>query len=70
MIDFARGTADEPIRIRGVRAPKPTVFIGRNDPARMIGWSGAFWAPFDGVDGQKFPPVMAPGLKLYAVCSG
>jgi hypothetical protein len=24
-----RGTAEEPIRIRGVRAPKPTVFIGR-----------------------------------------
>ncbi len=43
------------------------VFVGRDDPNRMIGWSGTFWAPFDGVDGQKFPPVMASyvAVKLY-----
>ena len=42
-------------------------FIGRNDPDHVIGWSGAFWAPFNGVDGQKFPPVMASyvAVKLY-----
>jgi hypothetical protein len=42
-------------------------FYGRNDPTRMIGWSGAFWEPFNGVDGQKFPPVMASyvAVKLY-----
>ncbi len=33
----------------------------------MIGWSGNFWAPFNGVDGQKFPPVMASyvAVKVY-----
>jgi len=43
------------------------VFIGRDDPDRMIGWSGTFWAPFNGKDGQKFPPVMASyvAVKLY-----
>jgi hypothetical protein len=42
-------------------------FYGRDDPERMIGWSGAFWEPFNGVDGQKFPPVMASyvAVKLY-----
>ncbi len=42
-------------------------FIGRDDPDRVIGWSGNFWAQFDGVDGQKFPPVMASyvAVKLY-----
>jgi hypothetical protein len=42
-------------------------FIGRNDPNRVIGWSGNFWAPFNGVDGQKFPPVMASyvAVKVY-----
>src|SRR5687768_10738405 len=42
-------------------------FIGRDDPDRVIGWSGNFWAKFDGVDGQKFPPVMASyvAVKLY-----
>lgn len=44
-----------------------SVFVGRDDAERMIGWTGAFWAPFNGVDGQKFPPVMASyvAIKLY-----
>ena len=42
-------------------------FIGRDDPDHVIGWSGAFWVPFNGVDGQKFPPVMASyvAVKVY-----
>jgi hypothetical protein len=42
-------------------------FLGRHDPARVIGWSGNFWAQFNGVDGQVFPPVMASyvAIKLY-----
>jgi hypothetical protein len=34
------------------------VFLGRNDPDHLTGWIGEFWEQFDGVDGQKFPPVM------------
>ncbi len=42
-------------------------FIGRDDPNHVIGWSGNFWAQFNGVDGQKFPPVMASyiAVKVY-----
>jgi hypothetical protein len=42
-------------------------FIGRHDPDRVIGWAGAFWQPFNGVDGQKFPPVMGSyvAVKVY-----
>jgi hypothetical protein len=43
-------------------------FIGRNDPNHLIGWSGPQrWARFAGVDGQKFPPVMASyvAVKVY-----
>ena len=42
-------------------------FIGRDDPNHVIGWSGTFWAQFDGVDGQKFPPVMGSyvAVKVY-----
>jgi hypothetical protein len=42
-------------------------FIGRDDPNHMIGWSGAFWPQFNGVDGQKFPPVMASytAVRIY-----
>jgi hypothetical protein len=42
-------------------------FFGRNDPDHVIGWAGNFWQPFDGVEGQKFPPVMASyvAVKLY-----
>jgi hypothetical protein len=44
-----------------------STFIGRNDPDHVIGWSGEFWAPFNGVAGQKFPPAMASyvAIKLY-----
>ena len=43
------------------------VFIGRDDPDRVIGWSGAIWQPFNGVDGQTFPPVMPSyvAVKVY-----
>jgi hypothetical protein len=44
------------------------VFIGRDDPNHVIGWSGPQrWARFAGVEGQKFPPVMASyvAVKLY-----
>ncbi len=42
-------------------------FIGRDDPNHMIGWSGTFWTRFNGVDGQKFPPVMGSyvAVKVY-----
>jgi hypothetical protein len=42
-------------------------FFGRDDPNRMIGWSGAYWAQFKGVDGQDFPPTMASyvAVKIY-----
>jgi hypothetical protein len=42
-------------------------FIGRDDPDHVIGWNGPFWQPFDGVEGQKFPPVMASyvAVKVY-----
>ena len=42
-------------------------FIGRDDPDHVIGWSGAFWQQFNGVAGQKFPPVMASyvAVKVY-----
>jgi hypothetical protein len=33
-------------------------FIGRDDPDHLIGWIRDFWAKFDGVDGQKFPPKL------------
>ena len=44
-----------------------STFIGRNYPDHVIGWSGEFWAPFNGVAGQKFPPPMASyvAIKLY-----
>jgi len=42
-------------------------FYGRDDPDHVIGWSGNFWVPFNGVEGQKFPPVMASyvAVKVY-----
>ena len=42
-------------------------FIGRDDPTRLLGWSGTFWAQFKGVDGQEFPPKMASyvAVKIY-----
>ena len=43
------------------------VFIGRDDPDHVIGWSGSLWEPFNGVAGQKFPPAMASyvAVKVY-----
>ena len=42
-------------------------FFGRDDPNHLFGWIGNFWAQFAGVDGQKFPPVMASytAVRLY-----
>ncbi len=33
-------------------------FIGRDDPKHVFGWLGNFWAQFNGVDGQQFPPKL------------
>jgi hypothetical protein len=43
------------------------VFLGRHDPDRLVGWTGAFWQRFAGVGGQTFPPVMASyaAVRLY-----
>jgi len=42
-------------------------FIGRNDPAHLIGWAGDMWTKYNGVEGQIFPPKMASyvAVKLY-----
>jgi len=43
-------------------------FIGRDDPNHVIGWATPqLWQKFAGVDGQKFPPVMASyvAVKVY-----
>jgi hypothetical protein len=42
-------------------------FIGRDDPNHLFGWVGAYWAQFAGVDGQKFPPLLASytAVRLY-----
>jgi hypothetical protein len=42
-------------------------FFGRDDSKHLFGWNGAFWAQFDGVEGQKFPPVLASytAVRLY-----
>ena len=42
-------------------------FIGRDDPNHLLGWIGNFWAQFDGVEGQKFPPILASytAVRLY-----
>jgi hypothetical protein len=42
-------------------------FIGRDDPNHLFGWIGKFWAQFDGVEGQKFPPTLASytAVRLY-----
>jgi hypothetical protein len=43
------------------------VVLGRNDSKHLIGWTGAYWQQFAGVDGQEFPPVMKSytGIRLY-----
>jgi hypothetical protein len=42
-------------------------FIGRDDPNHLLGWIGNFWVKFNGVDGQKFPPLLASytAIRLY-----
>ena len=44
-----------------------SVFLGRNDSKHLIGWNGAFWEQFNGVEGQEFPPIMASytAIRLY-----
>jgi len=43
------------------------VFIGRDDPHYLQGWSGDFWKQFAGVMGQKFPPTLDSytAVRLY-----
>jgi hypothetical protein len=42
-------------------------FFGRDDPNHLFGWIGDFWAKFDGVEGQKFPPILASytAVRVY-----
>jgi hypothetical protein len=42
-------------------------FFGRDDATHLFGWNGAFWAQFNGVEGQTFPPVLASytAIRLY-----
>lgn len=42
-------------------------FIGRNDPRHLTGWNGPFWAQFEHVEGQEYPPVMKSytAIRLY-----
>ncbi|MCM3880822.1 MAG: hypothetical protein ND807_12005 [Vicinamibacterales bacterium] len=42
-------------------------FIGRDDSRHLLGWNGAFWAQFNNVEGQIFPPVLASytAVRLY-----
>ena len=44
-----------------------SVFIGRNDPKHLTGWTGPFWQQFQHVEGQEYPPVMKSytGVRLY-----
>jgi hypothetical protein len=44
-----------------------SVFLGRNDPKHLIGWTGPFWQAFENVEGQEYPPVMKSytGIRLY-----
>jgi hypothetical protein len=45
-----------------------STFLGANDSKHLIGWNGAFWEQFEGVDGQgEFPPVMKSytAVRLY-----
>jgi hypothetical protein len=44
-----------------------STFIGRDDPDRLMGWSGDYWRQFAGVEGQTFPPAMASyvAIKIY-----
>src|SRR5436853_3887802 len=42
-------------------------FYGRDDSKHLFGWTGLFWAQFNGVEGQVFPPILASytAVRLY-----
>jgi hypothetical protein len=42
-------------------------FMGRDDSKHLFGWNGNFWAQFNGVDGQVFPPKLDSytAVRLY-----
>jgi hypothetical protein len=42
-------------------------FIGRDDPSRLTGWSGALWKKIDDAAGIKFPPTLDSytAVRLY-----
>ncbi len=44
-----------------------SVFLGRNDPHHLTGWTGPFWQQFENVAGQEYPPVMKSytAIRLY-----
>lgn len=44
-----------------------STFLGRDDPKHLFGWNGPFWAQFNGVDGQVFPPKLDSytAVRLY-----
>jgi hypothetical protein len=44
-----------------------SVFLGRNDPKHLTGWNGPFWAQFEHVAGQQYPPIMESytAIRLY-----
>ena len=44
-----------------------STFLGRNDPNHLTGWNGPFWAQFEHVEGQEYPPVMKSytAVRLY-----
>jgi hypothetical protein len=44
-----------------------SVFLGRNDPRHLTGWTGPFWAQFQHIEGQEYPPVMKSytAIRLY-----
>ncbi len=44
-----------------------SVFLGRNDPRHLTGWTGPFWQQFEHVEGQEYPPVMKSytAIRLY-----
>jgi len=41
-------------------------FIGRDDSKHHLGWNGNFWAQFNGVEGQVFPPILASYTAVLA----
>ena len=41
-----------------------SAFLGRNDPRHLTGWTGPFWAQFQHVEGQEYPPVMRSNMAI------